>query len=254
MNRKKYLPIALGLAFLLAGIALIWLSIQYESIILTFISLAITLWGSLLLCVGPTRDTTLTLLDTTALSPLEGLNQLINSLDYKGKPIYMPPQSPNDPKSEHLFITKNANIVSLLEKKKTQNDSPFKDGISITPPGLALANLFEKKLGKKFAKVTLGYLAENLPKVFIEDLELAKKCELSIENNLVTAKLTGVTHDFLCQKLHEKPNLCNSIGCPFSSAIACALTRSTRKPVIITESNFLKKNKVLHVTYKLLGD
>lgn len=245
----------MGLVFLFAGIALIYLTITtYESTILTFISLAITFWGSLLLYVRPTRNGKITLLNTTAVSSLEGLDQLIKNLKYEGQPIYMPPQSLKGLKSERVFIPKKAGTSTLIKKKETQNGSILKEGISITPPGLEVANLFEKKLGKKFAKASFGYLAEKLPKVFIEDLEIAKNCEFSIKNDLVTVKLTGIIHDFLCQRLHETSTICNSIGCPFSSAIACALARSTGKPVIITESRFLKKNKVVHVNYKLLGD
>lgn len=256
MKIKGKLPIFIGLSFLFSGIILIGLSIIHESTILMFISLALTFWGSLLLYVRPKQSVKSILLDSTTLSSLEALDQLINALEHKGKAIYLPPRSLEELKGGRVFIPKNdVTTVPLIENEKEQHVfTRNPNGILLTPPGVELANLFEEELGKNFAEVSPEYLAENLPKVFIEDLEIAKNCEISINKDLVTAKITGVIHDSLCKTLYAKSTICNTIGCPFSSAIACALTRSTGKPVVIEEHSFWERYKVVQVKYRILGE
>jgi len=255
MSVKGKLPILLGFCFLISGIFLIWQSIIYESTILMFISLAVTFWGSLLLYVRPKRSTKSVLADAIATSSLESLGNVLKSLDYNGKPVYLPPQSVKDSKSGRVFIPKEGNFVPppvKLDEQDTVSINP--NGLYIIPPGAALVNLIEKELGKNFTKVSLNYLVSHLPKAFIEDLEIAKKCEISIEKDLVTAKLAGLMHDSLCRRLFETSSICSTIGCPFSSAIACAITRSTGKSVVIEEAKFSKKGKIVQITYKLLGE
>lgn len=256
MKIRGKLPIFLGLGFLLSGVILIGLSILYESTILLLISLAITFWGSLLLYVRPIHYVKSILIDSTTISSLEALDQLINGLKYKGKCIYLPPQSLKEIKSGRVFIPRNDITMTpiIIEEKPQQVFVGNPDGIYLTPPGVELANLFEKELGKNFAEVSMEYLAENLPKVFIEDLEIAKNCEINIERDLATVRITGVTYDFLCQRLCGKAGICNNIGCPFCSAVACALARSTGKPVVIEENSFSKENKVVQVYYRILGE
>ena len=256
MKIKGKLPIFLGLGFLLFGVILIWLSILYESTILLLISLAITFWGSLLLYVRPTRYVRSILIDSATISSLEALDQLITGLEYKGKGVYLPPRSLEEVKGGRVFIPKNEMImVPVIEKETAQQvfvGNP--DGLYLIPPGVELANLFEKELGKNFAEVSLEYLAENLPKVFIEDLEIAKNCEVSMRKNLVSVKISGVTYDLLCQRLCGKSAVCSTIGCPFCSAIACAIARSTGKQVMMEKNSFSKENKVVQVYYKILGE
>jgi hypothetical protein len=256
MKIKVKLPIILGLGFLLSGIILIGLSVLYESTLLLLVSLAVTFWGSLLLYVKPTKYVKSILLDSTALSSLEALDQLISGLKYKGKGIYLPPKSLEEIKGGRVFIPKNETItIQLIENEKAQQvllGNP--DGIYLIPPGVELANLFEKELGKNFGEVSPKYLAENLPKVFIEDLEIAKNCEISIKKDQISAKISGIAYDFLCERLCEKSAICSTVGCPFCSAIACALTRSTGKQVVIEETSFSKEAKVVQVKYKILGE
>lgn len=254
MSAKGKLPILLGACFLITGIYLTWQSTLYESTILMFISLAVTFWGSLLMFVSPKRSTKSVLVDATATSSLESLDNVLKSLDYTGKPVYLPPRSPEDRKSGQVFIPKKGEFVPLAVKSGDQDVvSKNPNGLYVIPPGLALVNLIEKELGKSFTNVSLDYLVSHLPKAFIEDLEIAKKCEISIEKDLVTVKFAGVIHDSLCRRLFETSTICSTIGCPFSSAIACAIVRSTDKPVVIKEANFSKKGKIIQITYKLLG-
>jgi len=256
MKIKGKLPIFLGLGFLLWGITLMGLSILYESTILLLISLAITFWGSLLLYLRPTKYVRSILINSSTISSLEALDQLITELEYKGKGVYLPPRSFEEIKSGRVFIPKKEMIVIPIKEKETGQHVFVRnpDGLYIIPPGVELANLFEKELGKNFAEVSLEYFAENLPKVFIEDLEIAKNCEVSMKKNLVSVKISGVTYDLLCQRLCEKSNVCSKIGCPFCSAIACAIARSTGKQVIIEKNSFSNENRVVQVYYKILGE
>jgi hypothetical protein len=257
LQRQKGKPSAFtGFSFICLGIFMTALSILYESSLLMFSGLAITIWGSLLLYLRPTRYIRSILLDSTVLSSLEALDQLLNGLEYKGKAIYLPPKLLKELKGDKVFIPKNDAItvppINEVEMQKIFAENP--NGIYITPPGAALTNLFEEELGKNFSDVSLNYLMENLPKVFVENLELAKKCEFSYKDKKVTAKLTKVSYHMLCERLCGKSKICDTIGCPFCSAIACAITKTIGKPIVIEENSFSIDKKTVHIQFKILDD
>lgn len=252
MSSKGKLPIITGVCFLIAGIYLIWQSMLYDSTILRFISLAVTFWGSLLLAIRPKDFTKSILVSATAASSLESIDELLKTSEYTGKAVHFPPET-NDRKSGRVFILNDTESIPSSKELKTNDASQKTKTISIVPPGLELVNLFEKQLKKSFTKVPLDYIVSHLPKVFIEDLEIAKKCEIIPESNTINVTLEGVIFDSLCKKISKTTSICNTIGCPFASAIACAITRATSKPVVLEKSEFSKKGKTVQITYKILG-
>jgi len=255
LQKQKGKPSPLiGFSFLCFGIFIIGLSILYESSISMFTGLAITLWGSLLLFIRPTRYVRSIILDSTVLSSLESLDQLIKGLEYKGKAVYLPPKFLKELKGNQVFIPKNDVILTppLNEVKMQKIFAENPNGIYLTPPGVELANLFEEELGKNFIEVSLDYLIESLPKVLVENLELAKNCEVSYENGTVTVKLTRVSYHTLCERLCGKSKICDTIQCPFCSAIACALTRTIGKPIVIDKNSFSSDEKTVDTRFKIL--
>lgn len=104
----KYVMLFLGAASLIV-------SILYTSSILAFIGLGLTFWGALLLYIKPERYVRIDLLNSTTLSTLTTINQLIKESNPKGKAIYLPPRRLEEIKTGKAFI-------------------PYKKEIHIPPP------------------------------------------------------------------------------------------------------------------------
>jgi len=253
-NRKRNPSETVAYALLLSGTIALVTSIVYSSSILAFTGLGLTFWGALLLYVKPTKYVKASLLDSTAISSLKTIDQIITDLNYRGKAIYLSPRYIKDLKGGKVFIPSKNNLgipaVEEVAEEKVFLKNP--KGMCLTPPGLGLVNLYEKELGKVFSKVDLNYLQNNLPKLFTEDLEIAEDLEINIKDDMIRAKITGSVNKDLCNEARKLPNICGSVGCPLCSSIAIALTRATGKSVIIEKTEVPKDGETIEANFRLL--
>jgi len=240
----------------LMGILALIFSIVYVSSILAFIGLGLTFWGFLLSYLKRERYVKSTVLNSTATPSLETLSRIITELDFKGKAVYLPPKYLKDFKSGMLYILKKQEVkiptVEEISEEKTFLRNP--NGLCIVPPGLSLTNLFEKELGQDFIRADLHFLQNNLPRILIENLEIVQDVEINIEGNRVQVKLVDSVYSDLCKETRKFSNICSSIGCPLCSSIACALSRTTGKPVIIEENECSEDGKIINVQYRILEE
>lgn len=241
---------------LLSGIISLIASIVYLSSILAFIGLGLTFWGALLVFIKPTKYVKASLLDSTAISSLMAIDKIVAYLNYSGKAIYLPPKYLKALKSGTVFIPAEKDLIIPPAEEVAEEKLFLKNpqGICLTPPGLDLANLYENKLGKDFAKVNLNYLQNNLPKLFIEDLEIAKNFEMNKKNDTIQVKITGSIYRNFCKEARRLSNVCNSFGCPLCSSIAIALTRATGKPIIIEKTDLTKDKNTIEVYYQIIEE
>jgi len=124
----------------------------------------------------------------------------------------------------------------------------------ITPPGLGLTNLFEKELKTDFLTTDITYLQNNLPKLFIEDLELAENFEINTENSIIHVKITDSVYKNICKETRKLSKISNSIGCPLCSSIAIALTRATGKPITIEKTEISNDGKTIEAHYQIIKE
>jgi len=252
--KRKPTGIAAYILLFLGSIALAS-SIVYMSSILALVGLGIAFWGILFLFVRPVRYVKSSLLDSTAVSVLMNISRVMADLGYKGKGIYLPPRYLKGLKEGTVFISSNKDsIIPTVQEMSKENiflKSP--EGISLTPFGLGLVNLFEEELGTNFAKVNLKYIQDNLPKLFVEGLEIAEDFEMRTQSNMVYVKMTETIYKDICSEIRKLPNICGSIGCPLCSSIACALTRSSGEPVVIEKIELSADGKTIEVYYRILG-
>ena len=243
-------------ALLLSGAIAIIASIFYSSSILAFIGLGLTFWGALLLFIKPTKYVKASILDSTAISSLRTIDQIITDLNYRGKAVYLPPRYLKETKGGKVFIpSKKCLVIPPVEKVAEEKVFLKKpQGMCLTPPGLDLANLYENELRKDFAKVDLNYLQNNLPKLFVEDLEIAEDLEINAEDNMIQAKITESIYKNFCKEARKLSNVCHSIGCPICSSIAIALTRAAGKPVIIEKNSISQDGKIIEAQYRVIEE
>ncbi|MEM2111043.1 MAG: hypothetical protein QXX08_04090 [Candidatus Bathyarchaeia archaeon] len=244
--------------FLTVGVAAFILSVIYTSIILAFVGLGLTFWGAILGYVKTEEYTKKSLLDATALSSLTTLNQIMQELDFKGKAIYLSPKYFKEPESVKTFIPKRNRIeYPTPEQIQEQEESFFvknPEGVLLTPPGLELAKLFEKTLETNFTRVNLRYLEQHLPKLFIEDLEIAQNFEIETSQNRIRIKLENTPYKTLNNETMKLSPLYNSVGTPISSAIACTLAKASGKPIVIEDQQVSEDGKLTVLEYQILEE
>jgi len=256
-KQKTSLTKATTWSFLGVGSAALFISIVYVSSILAFIGLGLVFWGALLLYIQPEEYTKKVLLDAAVLPSLGTLNQIIHELDYKGKAIYLPPKYLKDPEASKVYIPKQKEGKLPTPEHILKQESPLflknPQGILLTPPGSQLTKLFEKTLDTSFAKTDLQYVTQNMPKLFIEDLEIAENLEIETKHDLIHVKITNSILNDICNENRKLSQVYGTIGCPLCSAIACALTKATGKPITIEMIQTSEDDKIIEATYRILG-
>jgi len=249
-------PEILGLLFIPYGAIAFILSVLFNSLILSYIGLGLTLWGALLLLIKQTKYVKNKLLDSTAMSSLTTIDQVIEALNYKGKGLYLPPRYLKAFKGGTIFIPYKKDLVIPPIEEVAQEKVFLRNpkGVCLTPPGLSLANLYEDELGTDFATVNLEYLQSNLPKLFVKGLEIAEDLEMNINKNAIHVKIVNSTYKGFCKEARKLSNVCSSIGCPLCSSIACALTRVTGKPIIIEKASLSTDDYTIEASYRIIEE
>jgi hypothetical protein len=208
--------------------------------------------------VRPSKYVKENLLRKTTEPSLVSLNQIITKLGYKGKGVYLPPKYLKDFESSKVFISAQRDI-KLPSPEQTQNeeDEMFlknPEGMLVIPPGLELARLFEEKLGTSFARVDLQQIEQKMPRLLIEDLEIAQNARIETANNIVHVKIENSIYKNMCKEAKKFSNMCSLLGCPLCSAIACALAKATGKLIIIEENQTSEDGKIIDIEYRLLEE
>jgi len=232
------------------GLSLI-LAVVFTSTVLAFMGLGLTFWGSLLLFIRPRHYVRTDLMDSTALSSLRTIDRVITGLGYNEKGIYIPV---NNPDKAVVFVSSQP-LTEIPKAAQIEKQTFVKDpeGITIVPPGMALANLFEKELGVRFSEWSLEKMAERLPKMLIEDLEMVQDCIIKIDGDRVSFRFVESVFSEFCGQLKGTTKVCSSLGCPMCSAMACILAQVTHRPVRFDEDKYTVDGGVVESSYLLLA-
>jgi len=251
------------IGFILLAIGALTLvgSVVKTSTVLAFIGLGLTFWGALFLFARPIKFVRSTLLDSTAISSYTTIDRMIQDLNHKGKPIYIPPYPKEAYLPEYLkglkemivFIPAEDTLAmpTIEEMMKKQFLLTNPKGMCIAPPGYGLINLFEKELKTEFTQINLERLCSSLPTIIVKNLELAKELEINPENNFIHIKMVDSAYKDLYSIEHGFKSI-HLIGCPLASAIACALAKTTAKLVTIVKDAVSPDLKTIEVWYQTL--
>ena len=261
MRQKREPSVTVAYTILCFGAITFTMSIVYTASIPAFIGLGLTFWGALLLFIKPKKYVQFSLLNSIAISSLETIDRIIGGLGYAGKAVYLPPKYSEMLEKAIVFVPFDKNVVIPPLKRVAEGETRVlpmltmnPKGIFLRPPGLRLTNLYERELGKDFTKVDLLYLHQNLPQLFVEDLEMADDLQMTIEGNLIQVRITGSVFKDFCSEAMKLSHICGSIGCHLCSSIAIALTRASGKPITIEETDVSEDRKVIEVHYKILEE
>lgn len=273
--RIKFVSSTIVAMLLLGAISLV-ASIVYTSSTLAFIGLGLVFWGAVLFYIRPEEYTRKTLLEATLSPLLITLNQMIQEHGYKGDATYLPPKYFTNPETTKVYISKirNASLPTTEQTQLYENQPICRaaQGLLITPAGIQLSNLLEESLGTSFIRTDLKNLQQNLPKLFIEDLEIAENLEIEMQNDpaekrgddqasvtqkknmTIHARITKPIYGNIFKEAENSPQSSAPIDCPIRSAIAVALTKTTGKPVRIVENKSSEDGNIMEATYEIIED
>jgi hypothetical protein len=245
-------------ALLILGAVALAGSIIFTSSIPAFIGLGLVFWGIILLYIAPEEYSKTILLTTTTIALLSDVGRIIKDGKYEGKAVYLPPRYLKDFESSKVYLTteKTDKLPSPAEIQQKETQPIFSDpnSILISPPGAELTRLFEKTLGTSFTKVDLHYVESNLPKLFIEDFEIAENTQITTENNKIHVKMENTVYKDAAEELRKHAFVLDLLGCPISSAVACILAKATGKPVVIEKYQISQDGRTVNVEYHLLEE
>jgi len=239
---------------LLLCVGIVVTSAFYSSSFVAILGVTIIFWGATLLYVTPSKHVPLTLLNASAEPAAANIERLITELDLNEKAVYLPPKNLKNTESSLIFIPENPeNPLPTPEETNEKLLSNEKTGafIFLTPPGVALCRLFENEMGFSFTKTDLNQIQTKLPKLLVEDMELAENAEIQIQGNTVTMEITGSVLNEICRQTDSQPKTHKQVGCLLSSAIACALAKATGKPVTIQNETRNQETKTTHIEYQI---
>jgi hypothetical protein len=251
-NRTKFSQIAI-LFMLTLGVLSVIVSAFYASSFLAILGGAIIFWGAILLYITPSKHVPLTLLNASAEAAAANIERLISELNLSEKGVYLPPKNLKNIDSSLVFIPET--LKTPLPTPEETNEKLLtneKTGAFITPPGSALSRLFEEELGFSFTKTDLNQIQNKLPKLLVEDMELAENAEIQIQGNTVTLEITGSILNEICRQTDSQPKTHKQVGCLLSSAIVCALAKATGKPITIQNETRNQETKTTHIEYEIL--
>jgi hypothetical protein len=242
----------IGYLLLLLGLILIALAVVYSHNVSAFIGIALTFWGALLIYIRPTQFIRKDILDSTIIEQLKYINKLLDELNYTGTPTYISPGTLSGLRTATIYITESAPSTTPTDEELSNEDIFLQNPqiIKITPPGLGLSRLLEDELKTNFSTVNLEYLQNNIEKAIVEGLEIAEAFEMEVSEPTVQVKLKNTIFDTIIKELNETENQ-RLIGDPLSSAIACVLARSTRRPITIEKIEKQPKQKTTQITFKI---
>jgi hypothetical protein len=244
-----------SVTMLVLGAAALALSILYAYSLLAFIGLGLTFWGAIILYIRPEDYTKKAVLDASILPSLTTLEQIVRELGFKGDVTYLPPKYFEDPDTTRIYVAKRegSNLPAPEQIETHENQLIVKNpqGMLLTPPGLELTRLLEKTTKTSFTKVDVKYLQENMPKLFVEDLEIAENLDIQIENDTVRVTITNSVFNEAPQNKSEL-HVIGKIGTPLCSAIACALTKASGRPVMIEDIHPSADGKTTEITYQII--
>jgi hypothetical protein len=265
-----------GILLLLLGALATILSVIYASSVTAFIGLGMIFWGAIFAYIRPGHYVSASLLNATATPALSTLNQTLNELEYNGKPIYLPPKYLNSPDETKIYIPKSNDTPlptpEQIQTLESQTPSRNAEGLLLTPPGAELARLFEATLGTSFTRTDLDYLQKNMPRLMVESLEIATNLEIVLETakpaepakdpapqggegrDRIRVRITDSIYEETSRETDKMTRIHGSIGSPLTSAIACAIARSTGKPTIITEENTTDEGKTREAEYQTYAE
>jgi hypothetical protein len=190
---------------ILFGVGALSWSIYQGSTVLAFIGLSLTFWGVIIQFIKKVKYIQPDLLNAVIIPNSLTIMCIISDLGFEGKAVYLPP-SPHRLKGYkeglvYIPLKENAPLPRIEEISPERVFQKKLDSLCLIPPGLYLVNFFEEELGTELIQEDFKYLKDQLPKLFVEKLEIATGLKIKENNNHSLFKFTNEDNK---EKNHEQ--------------------------------------------------
>jgi len=245
----------IGYVLFIIGILLCAISIDYNNNILALIGTPIIFWGALLVYFKPRNYISKDVALETVSNYYHLINGLIEEFDLNGRPVYYTPSNIFGLRNTVLLIHNSNEFeldigdISTYALKMGNSDRVLK----VIPPGQSLSQKIEEKLATKFSSLDILDFQGIIETAIVDDFELAKGVRFDVEEAYVNLEVV----DSIFSGLYNDSDLGDiyrSIGSPLISSIACGVSRSKHKPVIIDSFMYEKDEGKTIVRFKILDE
>jgi len=238
---------------IIMGIFYVLISIFSASLVLAIVGTALVCWGVIVPYITRIEHVPLALLNAAAISAIRNIERTLEEANLSNKGRYLPPGSMRDSESSIVVIPEK--LGQRLPKPEYVIEEkllpPNKDFLFVTPPGLELSKLFEKELGVSFTQVDFDFVQQNLPKLLVKKMGLAKRAGMRIQGNTAVLKLKGNVFKSVCLDTRKLPRTHDQVGCLLSSAVACVLAKASGKIVTIQKDELSDDGKITRIEYRI---
>jgi hypothetical protein len=250
-------PRTISKLLIVLGGLLTLLSIVLASSVVALLGLGFIFWGSLLTYVTPRQFVKASVFSATALSLMLALDRMLEKYKKGGKAVYLPPRYFREADATFVLVG-SFDISAIPNTEKLRGNeleasllpSRLDQGFLFMPPGAELLKTFEDALGTSFTKVDIRYIEEHVPKLLVDDLELARRVEVDSEKDRVDVTIENPAYRDMYRA--EISDIIRLLGCPVASSIACALAKASGRPVFIEDYQAQEENNHVVIRYRLL--
>lgn len=248
IRRLKYRgSFPLSIIILSLGALALLFSYIYEALILTFIGIALTIWGSVLFYALPVKFVSNKSL-YGSIGSVNTLNNILENLNYKGKAIFLYPNTLRGIANGYIFIAKDNDQRLPSNELLAKERFMYEEGLLIPAHSKSIVKLFEEKYNTNLLLLNLEELFSKLEEFFVEDLRIVDNIKFHNDKNIITMVAEDANMAYICKNvnLHDK----NNIGCYLCSSIALMISKVTNMPVII--ENTSASNVKIKSVYRVL--
>ena len=194
------------------------------------------------------------------LSSVTVVDDLLRDLRVKNKGVYIPSSRTGTTVKVFIPLRQEFDVPAqarLAEDRAFLIDlaEPAQEGILLKPLGYHLFRHTSEDLKADWKAAPTGAegaeepteaseqgdnasFAESLQDVVVKGLELADKVTVSENDGRLSVRLHNTSYARMCESLREDaPQVCEQIGCPLCSLIACAYTEHTDVATVIEETH-----------------
>ena len=248
------LPASLALAVFGILTIILWYFTKDGSTMSTILMLAgisIVVLACMLYMLSPPRYLQSETADAIAVSNTLNVNRLLSMLLVESKGIYVPPDE-NGIMQVFIPIAKadDTDIGYLKSGNATFSvTANGVKGISLIPPGFEILR-YAETIGMAFTRDNID---TEIKDALENGLELASSVKIKQEGDRVHVTLRSITDQDMCKRVRtDAPGVCEKIGCPICSSIACMIAQGTGNNVRIEKISV--NDKTIDVTYELISN
>lgn len=202
--------------------------------ILLFAGMGTTYLGIISLFLSPERFVRQELMEKSVLSSIIVINNIIQELQIHSKGIYILTDN-----EIRVILPLRSDFVlpEKIPRRTFHVGEPSSTALVLIPLGYSLMQMAEKK------GADWNDLVQALNEIFVEGLELAQSIEV-MQGSDITVKVNEPVYIDICTRVSkEAPQICD-IGCSFCSLIACIVTKSIGKKIVIEQVEHDKNSVV----------